>query len=222
MTGRPQRHLVFATSGAPTLLATIAARPTSPRLTYAIRGGAVVLLTMLTAAAAQVSVPLPFTPVPFTMQPMVVLLGGAALGSRLGMLSQWLYLALGVAGLPVFAVSPMLPLGAARLLGPTGGYLISYPFAAWVTGRLAERGFDRRYVTTVLAMGCGLALVFGIGVLWLTVLSLPARGPLGAVRTALWAGLYPFLLLDILKLFLAAGILPAIWRLTGLGRARET
>ena len=82
-------------------------------------------VTALTAAAAQISVPLPFTPVPFTLQPMVVLLGGAALGPRLGHASQVLYLAAGLAGLPVFAASPLLPQGAARLLGPTGGYLLA-------------------------------------------------------------------------------------------------
>ena len=80
-------------------------------------------MTALTAAAAQVSIPLPFTPVPFTLQPMVVLVGGAALGSRLGMASQVLYLLAGIAGLPVFAASPVLPQGLGRLLGPTGGYL---------------------------------------------------------------------------------------------------
>ena len=76
--------------------------------------------TALTAAAAQVSVPLPFTAVPFTLQPMVVLIGGAALGSRLGLASQVLYILAGLAGLPVFAASPILPQGAARLIGPTG------------------------------------------------------------------------------------------------------
>ena len=71
-------------------------------------------MTVLTAIAAQISVPLPFTPVPFTFQPMVVLVGAAALGSRLGMASQILYLALGIAGLPLFAASPLLPQGAAQ------------------------------------------------------------------------------------------------------------
>src|SRR6476620_12725095 len=111
-----------------------------------IRIASVLLLAALTAAAAQISIPLPFTPVPFTLQPMVVLLGGAALGARLGMSSQVLYLALGLAGLPVFAASPVLPQGFARLLGPTGGFLMSYPFAAFAAGYLAERGFDRRYL----------------------------------------------------------------------------
>ena len=80
-------------------------------LRTAERVGAVVFVTMLTAVAAQVSVPLPFTPVPFTFQPMVVLLGAAALGARLGAASQVLYLALGIAGLPVFAASPVLAAG---------------------------------------------------------------------------------------------------------------
>src|SRR5919112_1931466 len=106
----------------------------------AIRVASVLLFTALTAAAAQVSIPLPFTPVPFTLQPMIVLLGGAALGSRLGMSAQVLYLLAGAAGLPVFAASPVLPQGVLRLLGPTGGFLLSYPFAAFVTGALAERG----------------------------------------------------------------------------------
>ena len=100
--------------------------------------GAVLFVTILTAIAAQISIPLPFTPVPFTFQPMVVLLGAAALGPRLGMASQILYLALGIAGLPVFAASPVLPQGAARLLGPTGGYLMAYPFAAFAAGWLAR------------------------------------------------------------------------------------
>src|SRR5690348_372001 len=81
------------------------------------RAVAVLFFTVLTAAAAQISVPLPFTQVPFTFQPTVVLLSGLVLGPRLGAMSQLLYLAAGIAGLPVFAVSPTLPLGALRLLG---------------------------------------------------------------------------------------------------------
>ncbi len=101
--------------------------------------------------------PLPFTAVPFVLTPMVVLLAGAALGSRLGALSQMLYLAAGAAGLPVFAPSVTLPPGALRLLGPTGGYLLAYPVAAFVTGWLAERGWDRRYLSSAAAMLLGLA-----------------------------------------------------------------
>ncbi len=136
-----------------TLLTTVSSRTD---LSIPIRAAAVVFVAVLTAVAAQVSLPLPFTPVPFTLQPMVVLVGGAALGARLGMASQVLYLLAGIAGLPVFATSAVLPQGFLRLLGPTGGFLMAYPFAAFIAGWLAERGFDRRYVTSVIAMGAGL------------------------------------------------------------------
>ena len=188
-----------------TLLQAVAARAD---LTPAVRIAAVLFATVATIAAAQVSIPLPFTPVPFTLQPMVVLLAGAALGSRLGAVSQLSYLALGLAGLPVFAASPVLPQGVARLLGPTGGFLFSYPFAAFVAGYLAERGFDRRYLTSVLAMAAGLAIVFTCGVSWLAF-GAPHVGLSGAVAT----GLAPFLPADIVKLFVAATVLPAAWRL---------
>lgn len=192
-----------------TLLATFAAHR---EMAFAIRAAAVVMLTVLTAAAAQVSVHIPFTPVPFTLQPMVVLLGGAALGSRLGMSSQILYLLAGIAGLPVFAASAVLPQGPLRLLGPTGGYLMAYPFAAFVTGWLAERGFDRRYITSVAAMAAGLAVIFTGGVLWLAFFASPA--PAG-VRGAVSTGVIPFIPADIFKLFVAAAVLPAIWKMTG-------
>jgi biotin transport system substrate-specific component len=171
---------------------------------------AVVFVTVLTALAAQVSVPLPFTPVPFTLQPMVVLLGGAALGARLGATSQALYLFLGLAGLPVFAASPILPQGAARLLGPTAGFLVSYPLAAFISGWLAERRFDRKYLTSLVAMTAGLAVIFAGGLGWLAF-GPTALGLGGAVQTAL----VPFLLADLVKLCLAAGVLPTVWRFIG-------
>ena len=145
------------------------------------------------------------------MQPMIVLLGGAALGARLGASSQLLYLALGIAGLPVFAASAALPPGAMRLLGPTGGYLMSYPFAAFLAGRLAERGFDRSYATSVVAMAAGLAVVFAFGILQLVAIGQPSVGIAGALST----GFFPFVLADALKLLAAAAVLPAVWRLTG-------
>ena len=175
-------------------------------LSPAIRVLAVLFVTVLTIAAAQVSVPLPFTPVPFTLQPMIVLLGAAALGARAGMSAQVLYLALGIAGLPVFAASAILPQGFGRLLGPTGGYLMSYPLAAFVTGYLAQRGLDRRYLTSVLAMVAGLAIVFSCGVLWL------AFGAHVGLAAAVRTGFIPFISADIIKVLLAATILPAAWR----------
>jgi biotin transport system substrate-specific component len=192
-----------------TLLATVARRTD---LAIPIRIAGVLFVTALTAAAAQVSIPLPFTPVPLTLQPMIVLLGGAALGGRLGMASQVLYLLAGLAGLPVFAASAVLPPGIGRLLGPTGGYLLSYPIAAFVAGWLAERTFDRRYFTSLVAMTCGLAIIFACGVLWLAVFARPVAVGL---QTALATGLYPFLPADIIKVALASAILPTAWKLIG-------
>ena len=196
-----------------TLLGTLTAGASLDR---PIQVAAVFFMTALTAAAAQVSVPLPFTPVPFTLTPMIVLLGGAALGSRLGMASQVLYLLLGIAGLPVFAPSPVLPQGVLRLLGPTGGYLMSYPFAAFVAGALAERGFDRRYLTSVLAMAAGLAVIFAFGVTWLAFFARPAAAGLDA---ALRTGLYPFVPADLVKVCMAAGVMPGVWWLLGRRQA---
>jgi biotin transport system substrate-specific component len=172
---------------------------------------AVLFFAVLTAAAAQISVPLPFTQVPFTFQPTVVLLSGLVLGPRLGAASQVLYLAAGIAGLPVFAASPVLPPGVWRLLGPTGGYLLSYPLAAFVAGACARRGFDRRYLTSIVAMALGLVVIYTCGTLWLAYASVgrSAAGLAGAFTT----GVAPFVIADILKLAAAAGIVPGLWRL---------
>jgi biotin transport system substrate-specific component len=174
-----------------------------------IRIAAVALAVALTAAAAQVSVPLPFTPVPFVLTPLAVLRCGAALGSRLGAAAQVAYLIAGAAGLPVFAPSTQLPPGALRLMGPTGGYLMAYPIAAFVTGYLADRGWDRRYWTSVAAMLLGLAVIFAGGVSWLTAMFTHSVG--GAVTL----GLRWFVALDVLKVLGAAMILPQAWRLIG-------
>jgi biotin transport system substrate-specific component len=192
-----------------TLLTTVAGRAD---MATGIRIAAVLFMTALTATAAQVSIPLPFTPVPLTLQPMIVLLGGAALGSRLGMASQVLYLLAGLAGLPVFATSPALPQGVLRVLGPTGGYLMAYPLAAFVTGWLAERGFDRRYLTSVVAMVAGLTIIFTCGIVWLAWFAVPV--PAGVER-ALQLGLYPFVGADLIKVLIASAVLPGVWKLVG-------
>jgi biotin transport system substrate-specific component len=171
-----------------------------------IRAAAVVLAVALTAAAAQFTLPLPFTAVPFTLTPLVVMLTGAALGARLGCLTQALYLLAGVAGLAVFTPSATLPPGPLRLLGPTGGYLWAYPVAAFVTGWLAERGWDRRYLTSLASMLAGLAIIFAGGVSWLAIAIAPS------FSAALAAGFLPFVLADIVKAAIAAAILPAVWR----------
>ena len=172
-----------------------------------LRGAVVVAATAATAMAAQFSIP--FHPIPFTLQPMVVLLAAAALGSRLGAYAQVLYLIAGVAGLPVFAASPTLPVGFGRLLGPTGGFLLAYPAAAWLTGMLAERRFDRRYFTSVLAMLAGLVVVYAGG-----VAGLSATLGLDAATSAAT----PFAIADLLKLVLAAGVLPSVWQLVARTR----
>ena len=163
----------------------------------------VAFVAVLTAAASQVSFPLPFTPVPFTLQPLVVLVGAAALGSRLGAVAQILYLMAGLAGLPVFAFSPELPQGLLRLLGPTGGFLMAYPLAAFATGWLAERGLDRRYATSMLAMAAGLSLIFAGGVLWIANTT--------GVSVALATGFYPFIVVDIITVVAAGVVLPGAW-----------
>jgi biotin transport system substrate-specific component len=219
MSAHLQDVLSVRLHGSGAFVSALAARSDSPALAKLLRAAAVLFVTALTAAAAQVSLPLPFTPVPLTLQPMIVMLGAAALGGRLGALSQVLYLAAGIAGLPVFAASPLLPQGAARLLGPTGGYLMSYPLAAFVVGHLAERGLDRRYLTAVVSMLAGLAILFASGVIWLSFTLNPGH-PALAAGAALSSGLYPFVLADIVKVFIAAGALPGLWWLTGVGASR--
>jgi biotin transport system substrate-specific component len=199
---------------AATFVGTIASRSGTA---LALRAAAVLFVTVATAAAAQISIPLWFTPVPFTLQPLVVLVGGAALGSRLGMASQILYLLAGIAGLPVFAASPALPQGFPRILGPTGGFLLSYPLAACVTGWLAERRFDRRYATSVIAMFAGLSVIFAAGIAWWAWFAQPDVG----LQTALRLGLYPFIVADILKILIAAAVMPTIWRFTRGGSVSQ-
>ncbi|MBA3272036.1 MAG: biotin transporter BioY [Acidobacteria bacterium] len=182
-----------------------------------IRIASMLFVTVLTAVAAQVSVHLPFTPVPLTLQPMVALVGAAALGARLGASSQVLYLLLGIAGLPVFAASPILPQGLGRLLGPTGGYLMAYPIAAFVTGYLAARGFDRRYFTSILAMFAGVCTLFVGGVSWLAYFAPAPGGPVG-LNVALATGLYPFIVKDFIKVAIASGVLPAAWKIVGTSK----
>jgi biotin transport system substrate-specific component len=169
------------------------------------RATAVLFAVVLTAAAAQFTVPLPFTAVPFTLTPLVVLLTGAALGSRLGTAAQVAYLAAGIAGLPVFAPSVILPPGAARLLGPTGGYLLAYPAAAFVTGYLAERGWDRSFRTSFAAMLAGLAVIYLGGFTSVLVY-------VGSVRAAFLQAVAPFVLADVVKAVMAATLLPTAWR----------
>jgi biotin transport system substrate-specific component len=188
------------------------------RSTLGVRLGAVVLGAILVALAAQVAVPLPGTPVPMTLQPMAVLLVGGLLGARLGALSMVLYLAMGAAGLPVF--TPTVPLvGIARLIGPTGGYLLAYPVAAWVVGtivppRSAERGSGGedagRWTRTTLAVLAGIVLIHIGGLAQLAILT-------GSISNAAQLATTPFLLGDLIKL---AVLVPVLTKLTPTIRAR--
>jgi len=148
----------------------------------------------------------PFYPVPMTLQPLVVLLLGVALGSRLGLATVLFYLAQGVAGLPVFAGTPEKGIGLAYMVGPTGGYLLGFAAAAFVTGWLAERGFDRSRFGALLAMSLGMAVIYAFGLLWLGVF-------VGYNGTLFTLGLTPFILGDALKIALATLSLPMLWSL---------
>ena len=172
----------------------------------------VVGFSLLTALAAQVVVPLPFTPVPLTGQTFAVLLTGALLGPRLGALAMLAYLAEGAAGLPFFRAGAG---GAAHFSGPTAGYLYAFPAAAYVTGYLAERGWDRRFATAAAAMALGSLVILAGGWAWL------ALGFSSGV-VAFRLGVAPFLVGDLIKIVLAAAALPAGWailrRLNARGR----
>jgi biotin transport system substrate-specific component len=169
----------------------------------AARGFAlVVAFSLLTALAAQIAIPLPFTPVPLTGQVFVVLLTGALLGSRLGALAMAAYLFEGATGLPFFYGGRG---GAAHLFSLTAGYLWAYPLAAFVTGYLAERGWDRRYLPAVVAMSLGSALILLGGWMGLLVFMSPAQ--------AFMQGVAPFVVGDIIKIALAAAVLPTGWAL---------
>jgi len=180
----------------------------SALLTHLVRGRAavdvllVVGASVLIALAAQIAIPLPFTPVPLTMQPLAVLFVGIVLGSSRGAAAATLYLLEGIGGLPVFAQGHG---GAIWLLGPTAGYLYSYPAAAWLAGWFSERGWGSTVVRSVAGMLAALALIYAGGWAWLAMLTSP--------RAAFAAGVAPFLVADALKIALGAALLPYAQRL---------
>jgi biotin transport system substrate-specific component len=161
----------------------------------------IVAFSLLTALAAQVAIPLPGTFVPITGQTFAVLLTGALLGSRLGALAMIAYLIEGASGLPFFYAGGS---GVQHLLfSPTSGYLLSYPVAAFVVGLLAERGWDRRFLTAAAAMALGSVVILLGGWAWLARFMSPV---------AAWNfGVAPFLIGDLVKIALAAAVLPSGW-----------
>ena len=161
----------------------------------------VVAASLVTAGAAQFELRLPWTPVTITGQTFAVLLCGVVLGPRRAFAAQCLYLLEGACGLPFFAGGAA---GLAWLAGPTGGYLIAFPFAAVLTGALAERAWDRKPATMFLTMLAGSVVIFALG-----LAQLSRFVPAGALLSA---GLLPFIPGDIVKSLLAAGVFPQAWK----------
>jgi len=160
--------------------------------------------SLFIALCAQIRIFLPFSPVPVTGQTFAVLMIGALFGAGRGSLSVLLYITVGAAGLPVFATG----VGFAALRGFTGGYLVGFVPAACIVGLLAEKGWDRRIGTTLLAMVFGNMAIYAFGLLWLCCL-------MGVNKSVLTVGLYPFIVGDLLKISLAAVLLPSGWKLLG-------
>ena len=181
------------------------ARPAQRRLARfydaaLIAGGSIVI-----ALSAQIAIR---HPVPITGQTFAVLLLAALLGSRRGVLCILTYLAEGLLGLPVFAQGKG---GLVAFLGPTGGYLVGFVFAAWIVGALSERTWDRRVLSTVVAMVLGSVVIYACGLAWLFCLAHVFAKPLSSGVLAI--GLYPFLVGDLLKIALAATLLPSGWKI---------
>jgi biotin transport system substrate-specific component len=156
------------------------------------------------ALAAQVSFELPFTPVPITGQTFAVLLVGASLGALLALASLGLYLFVGALGAPIYADGNG---GWETLTGPTGGYIVGFVLAAFLIGVLAQRRWDRRFSSAVAAMLTGNVVIYLVGLPWL------ADKIDAGFETTLEQGLYPFVVGDLLKLYLAGALLPSAWKL---------
>jgi len=150
-------------------------------------------------------------PVPVTGQTFAVLMIAALLGSRRGCFAVLAYITEGAAGLPVFAHGRA---GFAVLLEPTGGYLVGFIAAACIVGLLAEKGWDRRIGTTILAMVFGNIVIYAFGLLWLCCLIFLMKVPVGSNKV-LTEGLYRFIVGDLMKIALAAILLPSGWKLLG-------
>ena len=164
----------------------------------------------LVSLAAQIEIPLSFTPVPISGQTFAVLLVGASLGPLLGASSLLLYFCVGLIGAPVYSGGDS---GWEIVKGATGGYLVGFIVAAALTGWLAQRQWDRRFNSAVAAMLSGSVVIYLFGLPWLAhVANLDLSGTLEA-------GLYPFVVGDLVKLYLAGMLLPGAWRLVKRLRA---
>jgi biotin transport system substrate-specific component len=164
----------------------------------------VVAASIFVALCAHLTVPLPFTPIPLTMQNFAVLLVGVTLGSRRGFAALALYLVEGISGLPVF--NPMGPGGLLQVMGATGGFLMAYPLVAFVAGWISERG-AKSFLRTTAASFLAELVLFAGGLGWLFVLT-------HSVSTAMRFGLYWFVFAEVIKILLAAGASTG-WQLFG-------
>ena len=164
--------------------------------------GLIVVGSAVVALGAQLAVPLPFTPVPVTLQTLAVLLVGVALGWRRGGAAIILYLVEGAAGLPVFAGGAA---GAAHLFGATGGYLFGFVAAAALVGWLAQRGWCRHLFGSLMVMTAGTVVIFAFGLTWLAAVV--------GIGSAINLGLVPFIPGAILKVACGAGASPVAGRL---------
>jgi biotin transport system substrate-specific component len=178
-----------------------------------------VLATALLVLSAKISVPL--LPVPMTLQPLAVMCIGAAYGARLSVISVIAYLACGICGLPVFANTPPLTAAPAYLLGPTGGFLLSYIPAAALMGLVAEARLDRRFTTMLPCALLAEAIILACGFLWLAFAAHVGTSAHGIGAAAAWSkGVVPFLLGDAVKAALTAAIFPVAWSLAGTTERR--
>lgn len=160
-----------------------------------VRAAAMALFAALTALTARITIPLPFTPVPITLQVMIVLLAGLTLGAKDGALSQIIYIVSIAVGLPLDANG----LGAAAFASPTAGYLVGFIMGAFVAGYLAERGLNRNRALRWLAGIAGASVIYFIGTAWLTHLFLGGDWARG------WAlGVAPFIVIDLVKALVAS------------------
>jgi biotin transport system substrate-specific component len=182
-----------------TLRAALVPRPALATEAVLVLGGA-----GLVALCAQISIALPFTPVPITLQTMAVLLVGGSLGALRGAASLCTYVLAGIVGLHVFAQGDS---GWSVVTGPTGGYLVGMIVAAAVVGALAEARWDREFRSSVSAMLTGSVAIYACGLGWL------AHDLHTGLEKTLELGLYPFVVGDLAKLYVAGALLPGAWRL---------
>ncbi len=184
------------------LLPTLVPQQTLLRQAALVLGGAA-----LTALAAQARIPL--YPVPVTLQTLAVMLCGITMGTRLGLLSQLVYVAAGVCGLPVFTEGSF---GPQQLVGPTGGYIVAFILSAGLLGWMADRGWDRKFLTSSVALGIGSLLILSMGTAWL------ATGMHMGWAKAWAVGFAPFVAIEVLKAVAVMTAMPLAWRLVGKER----